>query len=323
MLQVQKLLVRHGAYTAVDGLDLSLQAGEIGCLLGASGCGKTTVLRAIAGLCAPSGGQIFIDGKQMHGTPAHARGVGLVFQDHALFAHLSALDNVAFAIRNQDKYTEAKKMLALVELLPEKDKKPHQLSGGQAQRVALARALAMRPKILLLDEPFSSLDYRLRGELASAVRTILKNTGTTALMVTHDQNEAFAISDKIGVMADGRLLQFDTPENLYHTPKHRTVAEFIGQGSLLHAHNGCCALGMLDCKDCDSVLLRPHQISMSDGCGNMGCSATVQARIFLGAHYRYELVLHNGERLLCIDTRRFDEGAKVCVGADLTKAVGV
>jgi len=238
--------------SAVDGVSFGLAPGEIGVLIGPSGCGKTSLLRAVAGLERLDGGRIAIAGEVLS-EPAQGRHVapelrriGMVFQDYALFPHLSIADNVAFGIAHlprAERQARVQQMLDLVGLAHAARRAPHQLSGGQQQRVALARALAPAPRLLLLDEPFSSLDVDLRERLAQEVRTILKESGTTALLVTHDQLEAFAVGDRIGVMNQGRLEQWDDAYALYHRPATRFVAAFIGHGVFAPARIVECAHG--------------------------------------------------------------------------------
>lgn len=224
----------------VHALSFSLRQGEIGCLLGPSGCGKTTVLRAIAGFESLLAGRILIDGEELssstHTAAPEERQVGVVFQDYALFPHLSVEDNVAFGLhrlKSAERQARVAQLLAMTGLGSQARKYPHELSGGQQQRVALARALAPRPRLLLLDEPFSNLDIDLRERLAGEVRDILKELDTTAVLVTHDQHEAFAIADSVGVMQAGQIVQWDSAYNLYHRPIDRFVADFIGQGVFL------------------------------------------------------------------------------------------
>ncbi|MEO8104052.1 MAG: ABC transporter ATP-binding protein [Betaproteobacteria bacterium] len=223
-----------------DHLSFGIDEGEIGCLLGPSGCGKTTMLRLIAGFERPANGEIRMRDKLLADTrqsvPPEARRVGVVFQDYALFPHLSVRRNIAFGLRGMATAATAARvadMLALVRLETEADKYPHEISGGQRQRVALARALAPQPALLLLDEPFSNLDVELRESLGLEVRDLLRKLETPALLVTHDQHEAFSIADRIGVMNRGRIEQWDTAYNLYHRPASRFVADFVGQGVLL------------------------------------------------------------------------------------------
>jgi len=231
----------HGVHTVVENLSLQLARGHIGCLLGSSGCGKTTVLRAIAGFEPLRAGTISLDGVTLSSATDHVpperRRVGMMFQDYALFPHLNVNANVGFGLRRQTRVlrqARVAEMLTAVGLTDVAERYPHELSGGQQQRVALARALAPAPELLLLDEPFSNLDVDTRERLAFELRDILKNTRHTALLVTHNQAEAFAIADRIGVMAQGgHILQWDTPYNLHHHPANHFVADFVRREALL------------------------------------------------------------------------------------------
>src|SRR5512137_2237105 len=221
-------------------MGFALAEGRIGCLLGPSGCGKTTVLRCIAGFEPVQAGSIALSGRTVSAPglliPPEQRRVGMVFQDYALFPHLTITANVGFGFGGRPTPSQRERvqaMLALVGLAGVGNAYPHELSGGQQQRVALARALAPEPDLLLLDEPYSNLDVDLRERLSIEVRDIIKRTGTTAILVTHDQHEAFALADEIGVMREGRIEQWDTAYNLYHKPETRFVADFVGQGVFL------------------------------------------------------------------------------------------
>lgn len=224
---------------AVSDLSFSLEYGEILALLGPSGCGKTTTLRLIAGFEHHHKGQICLAGKTVsspdHSIPPEKRNVGIVFQDYALFPHLNVWQNVRFSFNSRArKYDDAiRDILSLVGLYELRMRYPHELSGGQQQRLALARALAPRPKILLLDEPFSNLDADLREQMRKEVKNILRATETTTVFVTHDQEEAFAFADKVGVLQIGKLKQFDTPEKIYHTPTTRFIADFVGEADFI------------------------------------------------------------------------------------------
>lgn len=235
LLNLKDLACGYASQKVVQDLDLHLNAGDIGCLLGPSGCGKTTTLRAIAGFEPVLAGQIELGGEVISRPgftlAPEKRRIGMVFQDYALFPHLSVADNVGFGIRKHPQRERlVRELLELVKLDHLAARHPHELSGGQQQRVALARALAPEPLLLLLDEPFSNLDVELRRSLSQEVREILKARGTSAILVTHDQEEAFAVCDHIGVFKEGHLEQWDTPYNLYHEPLTPFVASFVGQG---------------------------------------------------------------------------------------------
>lgn len=321
MLDLRSIAVGYGNHEIVKDLSLHLDQGEIGCLLGASGCGKTTILRAIAGFEPLRQGEILLAGNSVArpgtGLPPEARRVGVVFQDYALFPHLTVHDNIAFGLRHlsgRQRRERVGDMLALVGLQATAKRYPHELSGGQQQRVALARSLAPEPQLMLMDEPFSNLDVTLRERLAEEVRDILKQAGATAILVTHDQREAFAVADKVGVMAEGKLLQWDTPFALYHHPSDRYVASFIGEGVLLPAQLGqdrCfeSELGRLRpcCRPAENghsafdVLIRPDAI-VFDPSGPI--QAKVVARAFRGAEFLYTLELPSGGRILALAPSR-------------------
>lgn len=326
-LQVASIRVGYQLSSAmheiVHALSFSLARGEIGCLLGPSGCGKTTVLRAIAGFEPLLAGHIALDGREISRpgvtAPPETRQVGVVFQDYALFPHLSVADNVAFGLRKlakSQRMQRVQSLLDLVGLSTQSNKYPHELSGGQQQRVALARALAPEPDLLLLDEPFSNLDVDLRERLAGEVRDILKASGTTAVLVTHDQHEAFAIADQIGVMHAGEIVQWDSAYNLYHRPASRFVADFIGHGVFtpgimdipgqkVAIELGCLPLwqGMDTCatheKDAEQVdvLLRADDVVHDDTSTQ---KAEVVRKAFRGADFLYTLKLPSGQLLLAL-----------------------
>jgi iron(III) transport system ATP-binding protein len=298
-------------------LSLSLEDGQIGCLLGPSGCGKTTVLRCIAGLEPVQGGEIRLHGQTVSRpgftAPPETRRVGLVFQDYALFPHITVSANVGFGLRGVGRTARearVRELLDAVGMGGSGAKYPHELSGGQMQRVALARALAPRPQLLLLDEPFSNLDVDLRGRLSIEVRSILKALGTTALLVTHDQHEAFAMADMVGVMHDGVVEQWDAAYDLYHRPATRFVADFVGEGVLIAAVAGDSdrietALGTLKhCPGCEirpgqpiSLLLRPDDVVHDD---ESELKAEVVKKAFRGAEFLYTLRLGDGNQVLSL-----------------------
>jgi len=306
---------------AVEGVSLRLAAGEMGVLIGPSGCGKSTLLRAIAGLEPVSAGTIRIELQTVSSPREHIapeqRRVGMVFQDYALFPHMDVATNVGFGLHGwarAKRQARIDEVLTLVGLSAAARSLPHQLSGGQQQRVALARALAPQPQLLLLDEPFSNLDVDLRERLAHEVRAILKQAQTTALFVTHDQMEAFALGDVIGVMSEGRLHQWGDAYSLYHRPATRFVAEFIGHGVFTHAtlrqEGGQvvvqtplgeltdvaelplpCALVSGEC----DVLLRADDIVHDD---DAPVKAEIMRKSFRGSEFLYTLRLHTGETVM-------------------------
>jgi iron(III) transport system ATP-binding protein len=244
---------RFGPIVAVDDVALEVPRGEILALLGPSGCGKTTFLRLIAGFERPDAGTISLGGRTVseNGTflAPEKRHVGVVFQDYALFPHLCVGDNVAFGVKDPDCAARVRDVLHLVGLTGQSDRFPHELSGGQQQRVALARALAPRPELILLDEPFSNLDATLRQQIRTEVREILRRASATAIFVTHDQEEALSLADRIAIMADGRILQVATPEMIYTSPDDLFVANFVGGanivGGMSDGHDVTCPLGAI------------------------------------------------------------------------------
>lgn len=240
-LHIRGLVVRYGDTRAVDAVDCDVTPGEIIALLGPSGSGKSSLLRAVAGLEGVAEGTIQWDGKDIVHVPVHKRGFGLMFQDGQLFAHRDVAGNVAYGLRHMPRAQRAervKESLALVGMSEYARRAVTSLSGGQAQRVALARSIAPRPSLLLLDEPLSALDRSLREHLSGEIRSILRSCGSTCVYVTHDQDEAFAVADRIGVMIDGRLAALDRPENLWAEPRSRAVASFLGHGPFLCAGAG-------------------------------------------------------------------------------------
>lgn len=317
MLALAQLAVAYGSQRVVHDISLTLAQGQIGCLVGPSGCGKTTILRSIAGFETPAAGSIFLQQQEVSNAnwqlAPEQRKVGMVFQDFALFPHLTVADNISFGLRQQSKTDKAAKVAELLQLvgLPELGGRYiHQLSGGQQQRVALARALAPEPKVLLLDEPFSSLDTEFREVLARDIRHILKKLQITAVLVTHDQFEAFAMADMIGVMQQGHLQQWATPYELYHRPSTRFVADFIGRGVLLpgvmlDAQQVQTGLGVFNqyylphaqAGDRVDVLIRPDDIAHDD---NSPVKVTVVEKSFRGSHILYTLLLDNGDKVYCL-----------------------
>jgi putative spermidine/putrescine transport system ATP-binding protein len=232
-VRLDNLTRRYGAVTALDGLELTMHPGEFVALLGPSGCGKTTALRLLAGLEDADGGRVVVDGKDVTRLPTNKRDMGMVFQAYSLFPNMTARQNVAFGLRlrkvgDAERNRRAGEMLDLVGLSKQADRYAHQMSGGQQQRVALARALAIQPTVLLLDEPLSALDAKVRAQLRDEIRRVQLEVGITTLFVTHDQEEALAIADRVGVMNSGRLEQLASPTDVYHRPATPFVAEFVG-----------------------------------------------------------------------------------------------
>ena len=316
-LEVKQLDFAYGRNQILFEFDFSLEESQIGCLLGPSGCGKTTVLRAIAGFENPTKGEIVLNGNKLNGSKIFVepekRQIGMVFQDIALFPHLSVDENIQFGIRSlphAQRNRRSNQLLDLVGMSQFKKTYPHELSGGQQQRIALARAIAPKPSLLLMDEPLSSLDEELREQLAREIRLILQQEKISAILVTHDQNEAFAVGDHICVMHQGRVQQNDSAYNLYHRPLNRFVAEFIGEGALLP---GVVAdedtittdLGEIkgnlpeSCKHQDNVdvLIRPENVILGDDKENR---AVITERYFRGSGYLYSLKTSGGVELLSL-----------------------
>ena len=316
-LEVKQLDFAYGRNQILFEFDFSLEESQIGCLLGPSGCGKTTVLRAIAGFENPTKGEIVLNGNKLNGSKIFVepekRQIGMVFQDIALFPHLSVESNIQFGIRSLPQNQRDKRsneLLDLVGMSQFKKTYPHELSGGQQQRIALARAMAPKPSLLLMDEPLSSLDEELREQLAREIRLILQQEKISAILVTHDQNEAFAVGDHICVMHQGRVQQNDSAYNLYHRPLNRFVAEFIGEGALLPgvvAYEDTIAtdLGEIkgnlpeSCKHQDNVdvLIRPENVILGDDKENR---AVITERYFRGSGYLYSLKTSGGVELLSL-----------------------
>jgi iron(III) transport system ATP-binding protein len=314
LLEVANLRHAYGDQIVVRGLSFALPRGAIGCLLGPSGCGKTTVLRCIAGFEAVQEGEIRLAGKVVSrpgaALPPEKRRVGMVFQDYALFPHLRIADNIAFGLHRASNGERAARLRELAELMGLSDvlgKYPHEISGGQQQRVALARALAPRPELLLLDEPFSNLDVELRERLSLEVRDIIRASGATAILVTHDQHEAFAMADEIGVLHEGHIQQWDSAYNLYHRPANRFVADFVGQGVFLPARLNNAGqleieLGVLKSEKTPrpggiEVLLRPDDVVHDDAAPTQ---AEVVHKAFRGAEILYTLRLASGRKVLAL-----------------------
>jgi putative spermidine/putrescine transport system ATP-binding protein len=299
---------RFGKTTALDGVSLMVRRGELMTLLGPSGCGKTTLLNLVAGFLIPDSGEIAIAGRRMTDVPAYRREIGIMFQNYALFPHMSVAANVGYGLRMRRiaKAEIARRVdeaLALVKLAGLEDRKPRQLSGGQQQRVALARALVIRPQVLLLDEPFSALDRNLRASMQVELKEIQRKLGVTAIFVTHDQSEALSLSDRIAVMADGRIRQLDTPDEIYRHPLDRFVASFIGDANVLRARleqiDGTVATVALGAARATvpartlqgaavgntvDLFIRPEQLRVADNEAAAAVHGLVAAQIYQGGH---------------------------------------
>jgi len=334
LLQVKDIECRYRNQTVINKLSLHVNRGSLVCLLGSSGCGKTTVLRAIAGFEPVYHGKITMEdtllSKPGFREPPERRKLGMVFQDYALFPHMNIYQNVSFGLRDKsstDKKQTVERLLNLVGMGGFEKRFPHEMSGGQQQRIALARALAAQPEIILMDEPFSNLDVELRERLSIEIKDILKKEGITGILVTHHQDEAFALSDQIGVMHEGKILQWDTPANIYHEPANRFVADFIGQGVFL---NGT----MLepDCLETEfgmlkgdraykwskgervELLIRPDDVVYDPESSIQG---EIVQKAFKGAEILYTLTLPTGSKVLSLFSSHHDHAIGEKVGISL------
>lgn len=332
LLELDKVTHRYQHRDVVKSLTLTLQKGVIGCLLGPSGCGKTTVLRGIGGFEPVTSGSITLNGvcvsRPGYLVPPERRQIGMVFQDYALFPHLTAARNVGFGLRHLSASEQERRIAEMLDMVGLSDagkRYPHELSGGQQQRIALARALAPNPQLLLMDEPFSNLDVDLRERLCDEVRDILKRNHITAVLVTHDQHEAFAIADEVAILSDGELQQQATPYDLYHRPVNRFVAHFVGQGVLLpgtvqSATRVDVEVGALDGEfsfpagTLLDVLLRPDDISHDDLSTH---TAEVAYKTFRGAQFLYTLRLPSGSEVLSLVPSHHDHAIGERIGIRL------
>ncbi len=333
-IEIRELSLSIEGLSILNNISFNLGEIDIACLLGPSGCGKTSLLRCIAGFEKPNKGEVLIKGvitsKSNHHIPVEQRNIGMVFQDYVLFPHLNVTENIIFGLKNLGTKRVKERLWELIELLDlEKhiNKFPHQLSGGQQQRVALARAMAPRPSVLLLDEPFSSLDIELREQLAHELRSILKQDGITTIMVTHNQLEAFAMADVIGVMIGGKLRQWDTAFNLYHMPKTSDVADFVGEGvfisgEVINGEEVKTDIGNikgfiphnLEKGAKVRVLIRPDDILHDD---DSEITAYVRNKVFRGAEFLYTLEMENGSYVQSLVPSHHDHPVNEPIGIKL------
>ena len=277
-LQIDKLSKKFNDKVVLDNLTLSINQGEILCLLGPSGCGKTTALKLVGGFLKEDCGKVTIDGEDIMALPPEKRPVSTVFQSYALFPHMTVLENVIYGLKfkgykKKEAIKEGEKYLEIVDLLSHKNKKIAELSGGQQQRVALIRALIVKPKVLLLDEPLSNLDAKLRVKMREEIKSIQKQFNTTMIFVTHDQEEALSIADKIAVMNKGKLEQLGTPEEIYNSPVNNFVLDFIGNSNVIKDDEG------------KNIFIRPEHIIMSKEDGDL--LGNIISRVFMGSYITY------------------------------------
>ena len=296
MIELSGVSVRYGAVTALERVDLAVEAGELVALLGPSGSGKSTLLRVVAGLELPDEGTVAIDGRDVTYAPPQQRGIGFVFQHYAPFPHLTVWENVAFGLRvrrtpRDQVRRRVERLLAMVGLSKFADRRPHQLSGGQRQRMALARALAIEPRVLLLDEPFSALDAHVRRELRAWLRELHDELGATTLIVTHDRAEAMELADRIAVLNDGRLEQVGSPSDLYDAPRTAFVRDFVGDSTRV-----------------GELVVRPDEVDVLEAPADGATEAMVTRIADLGPHIRIELALAGGgECEVRVPRRRYRE----------------
>ena len=314
-ITIRDAVKRYGEKTIIPGLSLDIAGGEFFTLLGPSGCGKTTLLRMIAGFNSIEGGTIAFDGQILNDLPPYRRNIGMVFQNYAIFPHMSVRKNVEYGLRQRglpkaEIRRRADEIMNVVKIMEHAEKSPNQLSGGQQQRVALARAIVIHPTVLLMDEPLSNLDAKLRLEMRGAIRDIQKEVGITTVYVTHDQEEALAVSDRIAVMNFGVLQQVGTPVELYHRPANLFVATFVGSSTLYDGVcsrsggrtevvlDGCLRVPMENLsggvRDGQKlkVAVRPEEFELSRG--ESGWHGTVKSSVFLGRFVNYEIVMPDG-----------------------------
>ncbi|MBY6059052.1 ABC transporter ATP-binding protein [Leisingera daeponensis] len=341
-LELEQLRKSYGQVDVVDGVSLAIEEGELVSLLGPSGCGKTTILRMIAGLLEPSGGRIRVAGEDITRTPVARRDIGLVFQSYALFPHMTVFENVAFGLRRRgvrggSLTTRVEEALGMVQLAHLADRFPRQLSGGQQQRVALARAIAPRPRLLLFDEPLSNLDAQLRDRMQIELKQLQKELGITSVFVTHDQSEAMSISDRICILAQGRIQQFSSPEAIYRDPANAFVATFIGRSNRYAGplRDGSIAIGgglALPVRPGEAAqgteveaVIRHEDIGVLPAGADGGLHGRVRLRSFIGSRVQYVADLAPGVEIVAeVDAAGpsggFEPGQEVALKIDMDRA---
>lgn len=328
-INIENVIKRFGKDTVINGLSLDIKPGEFFTLLGPSGCGKTTLLRMIIGFNSIEGGQIKIDGKVINDIPTNKRNMGMVFQNYAIFPHMSVKDNIAFGLKNRKVPKEeiekkVDEILKVVKIDHLKNRMPQKLSGGQQQRIALARAIVIHPEVLLMDEPLSNLDAKLRTEMRNAIKQIQQQVGITTVYVTHDQEEALAVSDRIAVMNGGVIQQIDTPKNIYQRPANTFVSTFIGLSNIINgvlesSENGKALLRIGNYKfqmnnikkDCQQnsevkVSVRPEEFIINKKTEE-GIPVVVKSSVFLGVATHYFVETKEGQEIEVIENSDLDE----------------
>ncbi len=342
-LDIQNITKRFGETVALDSVSLSIAEGELFFLLGPSGCGKTTLLRVVAGLCLPDTGSVRFRGADLLARPVEKRNIGMVFQNYSLWPHMSVAGNVAYGLNmrgvaKESVRTKVQNALALVDMAALGERKPGELSGGQQQRVALARALVYEPEILLLDEPLSNLDARLRKEMRREIRALHQRLGVTMVYVTHDQEEASSMAQRVALLRDGRLVQIGTPEQLYNEPASVYAAEFFGRANTLRGRVevvegdrvrvNCGAVTLVGMRPAESAVLpgadvaavfRPEDVRFGTGAAENRLEAVVRDREFNGAVETHSVDLANGIRILLLDIQR--DSPRPAIGSPVTVSV--
>ncbi len=341
IIRLEEVTKNYGAVKVLHDTNLEIGRGEFFSLLGPSGCGKTTLLRILAGIEQPSSGNLLIEDQPMVGVPANRRPTNMVFQSYAIFPHLNVGENIGYGLRNKalskaEARARVEEAVALVKLDGLVNRNAHQLSGGQRQRVALARALVCRPKVLLLDEPLSALDKKLREDMQVELRALQRTVGITFIFVTHDQEEALTLSDRIAIMAEGRVMQIDTPRGLYERPSNRRVAEFVGSMNLIpvrvtgasggSAQLDAGALGVLEAPTVSTLAegstgflaLRPEKLVLSEGWDAPGVNVlrgNVSAAAYLGDRIQYQVAVKGLDRPMIISLNNTEGCASYGLGA--------